>query len=356
MEAVTSTPVVSEPVVSEAVVSEPVVSEPVVVEVLDSHGRVHARERLSLCADRPSFTVGRSAAADVMLDDPFVAALHVTFDVTPDGLFRATDLGSVNGIIVKAKRHRQAQGLELPDGLVQVGRTHLRLRSPREGLAAEKADHAAGDSRAGGIAYSGALVCALFIAYFSWLTAPWDPATEIAISVMKVLPLAGMWIAVWALLSRVLVGEWRWMTHAAILCGVFAVVLVLDLVLDLAWFAFALPQWQWRDSLLLIAAAALALYWHLTNASTMKQRRAALIALLLPAVAIGTTTWTMTRNQNRNVNFIGAGTKVYPPALRMREGGSLDAYFTAAARLRDSADQKRKAMPGEDGDETPDEE
>ena len=107
---------------------------------------------------------------------------------------------------------------------------------------------------------------------------------------------------------------------------------------------------------LIIATAALALYWHLTHASTMKQRRAALVAVLLPAVAIGTTTWAKARNQNRNVNFIGAGVKVYPPALRLREGGTLEAYFTKVARLRDSADQKRKAMPGEEGDETADEE
>lgn len=330
--------------------------EPVVVEVLDSHGRVHARERLSLSADRRSFSVGRSTAADVMLDDPFVAALHVAIEVTPEGLFRATDLGSVNGIIIKAKRHRHAQGVELPDGLLQVGRTHLRVRTLREVLAAEKPDHAAGDSRAGRIAFSGALACALFIGYYSWLTAPWDPATVIAISVMKVLPVAGMWIAVWALLSRVIMGEWRWMTHAAILFGVFAGVLVLDSVLDMAWFAFALPQWPWRDPLLLIATAALALYWHLTQASTMKQRTAALVAVLLPAVAIGTTTWATARGQNRNVNFIGAGVKLYPPALRLREGGTLDAYFTEAARLRNSADQRRKAMPREEGDETAEEE
>src|SRR5262245_50072860 len=155
----------------------------VIVEVLDGHGRVHARERLSLTADRRTFTVGRSAAADVILDDPFVAGLHAAIEVTPDGLVRATDLGSVNGIVVKAKRHRQAQALELPDGLVQVGRTHLRVRTHAERLAAERPDHA-GDSRVSRIAYPAALLCTLFVGYFNWLTAPWDPATLFAISVM----------------------------------------------------------------------------------------------------------------------------------------------------------------------------
>jgi hypothetical protein len=335
---------------------EAMTAEAVVVEVLDSHGRVHARERLRLPGDRRSFTVGRSAAADVMLDDPFVAALHVTIEVTPEGLLLATDMGSVNGIIVKAKRHRNAQGLELPDGQVQVGRTHMRVRTQREALAAEKPDHAAGDSRAGRIAFPGAVACVLFIGYYNWLTAPWDPATEIAISVMRALPMAGIWITLWALLSRVATGEWRWMTHAAILFGVAASMVALALVLDLAWFSIALPQWLWRDSLLLIAAAALALYWHLTQGSTMRQRTAAVVAVLVPVLAIGATAWTNTRAQNRNVNFIAASLKLYPPALRLREGGTLDAYFSASTRLRDAADRRRKAMPGEGADETADEE
>jgi hypothetical protein len=335
---------------------EAVTADAVVVEVLDSHGRVHTRERLSLAADRRSFTVGRSTAADVMLDDAYVAALHVAIEVTPEGLLRATDLGSVNGIVIKAKRHRHAQGLELPDGLLQVGRTHLRVRTPREALAAEKPDHGTDDSRAGRIAYSGALACIFFIGYFSWLSAPWDPATVMAIAVMTALPGAGMWIALWALLSRVTTGEWRWMTHAAILFGVFAAVLALSWVLDLAWFSFDLPQWPWRDALLLAVTAALVLFWHLTQGSTMTRRTAVLVAVLLPAVAIGATTWTNLRNQNRNVNFIGAHVKLYPPALRVREGGTLDAYFTASARLKDAADRRRKAMPGEEGDETAEEE
>ena len=317
---------------------EAVTVEAVVVEVLDSHGWVHARERLSLSADRRSFTVGRSAAADVMLDDPFVAALHVAIEVTPEGLVRATDLGSVNGIIIKAQRHRHAQGLELSDGLVQVGRTHLRVRTRREALAAEKPDHASGDSRAGLIAYSGALACALFIGYYSWVAAPWDPATVIAISVMKVLPVAGLWIAFWALLSRVATGEWRWMTHAAILFGICAAVLALDWGLDLASFVFAVPQWLWRDPLLLIATAALALYWHLTRGSTMKQRTAALVAVLLPAVVIGATAWTNMREQGIQTDGVAAWRGLSgPPGLGPEQ---VTFWDDTLAKVFESADWK----------------
>ena len=330
---------------------ETVTAEAVVVEILDSHGRVRARERLSVPGDRRSFTVGRSTAADVMLDDPYVAALHVAIEVAPGGAVRATDLGSVNGIIVNAKQQRHAQGLELPGGLVQVGRTHLRVRSSHESLAPERPYHAADESRAAPIAGAGALACAVFVGYYSWLAAPWDPATVIAINVMKVLPAAAAWIALWSLVSRVIIGEWRWMTHAAILFGFSCAALVLDLALDVAWFSFALPQWMWRDSLILIAGAALALYWHLMLGSTMKRRAAALVAVLLPVLAIGGTTWGTLREQDRNVNFIDAQLDLYPPSLRLRGGGALDGYFTAAVKLKDLADRRRKAVPGDEGDE-----
>lgn len=328
---------------------EAVTPETVVVEVLDSHGRVRARERMVLSADRPGFTVGRSTAADVILDDAFVAPLHVSIEITPERRLCATDLGSVNGIVVKSKRHKNAQRLELPDGLLRVGRTYLRLRTQQEDLAAEKPDHFATYSHAGRIAYPAALVCVLFIAYYTWLAAPWDPAAEIAYSMIKVLPVVGAWIALWALVSRVMTGEWRGTLHAAILLGVLAVLFALDFLMELTWFSLALPQWSWRNSVMLGAAFAVALYWHLAEVSTLKRRTVALTAVLLPLLAVGATTWVSMRGQERNVNFIDADMKVYPPALRLREGGTVDEYFAAAAGLKEAAERRRKAVPeGED--------
>ena len=51
---------------------------------------------------------------------------------------------------------------------------------------------------------------------------------------------AGVWIAFWSLLSRVMKGESRWVMHAAVLFGVFATLLAVDWLCDLARFAFAL--------------------------------------------------------------------------------------------------------------------
>ena len=64
---------------------EAVMPPSVVIEVLDRHGRVQQRERVQLTAERRRFTAGRSAAADVILDDVYAAPLHAGFEITPDG-------------------------------------------------------------------------------------------------------------------------------------------------------------------------------------------------------------------------------------------------------------------------------
>ena len=102
--------------------------EHVLIEILDSHGRVHLRERVALPAERQAFTIGRSVRADVTLDDPHAAAMHATVEVTPDGTLRVSDHDSVNGVVINGKRHRNASHIEVPDGLLQIGRTRLRIR------------------------------------------------------------------------------------------------------------------------------------------------------------------------------------------------------------------------------------
>ena len=332
-----------------------VVTEPVVVDVLDSHGRVATRQRLNLSADRRSFTVGRGVAADVMVDDPYLAVLHVAIEVTAEGLIAVTDLGSVNGVIVNRERHRGAQGLVLTDGHLQIGRTHLRVHTSHQALAEERPDHAfdhAASRAAVRVASLGALGCAAFICYFGWLGASRDTATLIVTSLIMSMAAAGVWIAFWALLTRVMKGESRWVMHAAVLFGASAALLAIDWLLDVARFAFALPQWPMRDVLLLIVTVAVALYLHLTQVWTMKTRTAVLFAGLLPLMGLGTVNWVQARNQARDVNYIGVREQIFPPALRLREGEAVDQYFNDAADLQARADKKRKAMPSDDtGDE-----
>lgn len=330
---------------------ETVKPEIVVVETLDSHGRVQARDRIALTAEKHHVTIGRSAEADVILDDAYAAALHASLQVAPDGTLLASDLGSENGIGVAGRRHKGAQQLPVPGGLLQIGRTRLRVRTISDALPPEKPDHAAiapDQDSPKWAALAGALACAVYVAYSAWLEAPRDLAGTIAVAFVPVLIGAGVWIAIWALLSRVMQGEWQWLWHSAILFSVVAVYVASESLLEIAWFAYSLPGWESRDILLAAVAFAVALYWHLTHASKLTRRRAAFIAIVLPASITCAGLWIQARIQDRDVNYIGVKEDVYPPALRMRKGGGVLDFFERAALLKAAADSKRNKISADD--------
>jgi hypothetical protein len=330
---------------------ESLTPEFVVVETLGSHGRVQARDRVGLTAGKRHITIGRSTEADVMLDDAYAAPLHVSVEVTADGALLVTDLGSVNGIGIAGRRHKDARQLPVPGGTLQVGRTRLRIRAWNESLPPEKLDHAAIAPVRGSPSWAaavGALVCAAYVGYSVWLEAPRDIAPIVVVAFIPVLLASGAWITLWALLSRLMQGEWRWLWHSAILFSVSAAWVLADGVLNVAWFAFSLPHWESREALIIAGAFAVALYWHLTHASGISVRRAALIAALLPASVSAVALWIQSQVQERNVNYIGINEKFYPPALRVREGGDVREFFDAAAQLQAAADSRRSRIPPDD--------
>ncbi len=338
----------------------------VLVEILDSHGRAQLRERIALTDEKHSFTIGRSVDADVTLDDAHTAALHANVTLTPEGKLLASDLGSVNGIVVSGKRHRNtgsggdANNLEITDGLLQIGRTRLRLRTAHETLAAEKPDQLRPASilhDPAWIAGIGAVAGAAQLVYGNWLDAPRDLATLAVTTLISAALGASMWVAFWALLSRVILGEWRWLRHAAIFLGVAALFVAINGVLELSWFIFSLPQWSTRAAWIGAIAFGCALYLHLTQASKITTRRAALVACILPTLSGLSSQWILERSQMQNVNYIGTSLRVYPPSLRLGSASTVDDFFKSGAALRNAADKKRKAMPDdeEDGDATDDE-
>lgn len=327
--------------------------ETALIEILDSHGRVQLRERVTLDENKRSFTIGRALNADVVLDDAHAAALHAEVKVTPEGKLLASDLDSANGIVIAGKRHHRARDIDVPDGVLQVGRTRLRIRTSLEALAPEKADHLRPTSvlhDPAWIAGIAALVGFAQLAYSNWLGAPRDLTTLIVTSLISAIAAGSAWVAFWALLSRVILAEWRWIRHAAIFLGVAVVFYALNGLLDLGWFAFSLPHWANRATWVGAIAFACALYLHLTNASNISVRRAAIIACIVPALSGGAGQWVQERLQTRDVNYIGAGLRVFPPAFRLTGAGTVEAYFQKAAGLREASDKKRKSTQIDEDD------
>ena len=335
----------------------------VVVEIFDTHERVIARERITLTPEKRTFSIGRGMQADVIVSDVHVAALHAAIEITPEGKILATDLGTVNGVSSAGKHYAQgaangiAQALEITDGWLTLGRTKLRLRTAQETLSPEKPDHTRSAPPLrdpAWIAGIGALAGGLQLAYSAWLGAPRDLATTIATTLISGALAAGAWVAVWALLSRVMQGDWRWLRHAAIFLGVAAVYVAIDSVLELVWFVGALPQWSTRAAWMGAFALGVALYLHLIHSSSLSKRRAAIIACVVPLFTGGFGHWLQARYQTRDVNHIATTVRIYPPALRLRGADTSAAYFQDAYTLRQGADEKRKSLRADDDDESTD--
>ncbi|MGW2492270.1 FtsK/SpoIIIE domain-containing protein [Streptomyces sp. NPDC001606] len=72
-------------------------------------------------------TVGRSAEADVPLDDPDVSRLHCAVTVAADGRVSVADLGSTNGTTLDAARVTERAVRFPPGGLLRIGESALRV-------------------------------------------------------------------------------------------------------------------------------------------------------------------------------------------------------------------------------------
>ncbi|MEV2255373.1 FHA domain-containing protein [Streptomyces sp. NPDC050147] len=71
--------------------------------------------------------VGRSADADVPLDDPDVSRLHCAVTLTPDGQVTVTDLGSTNGTTVDGLEITDRPVRLTPGSLLRLGESALRF-------------------------------------------------------------------------------------------------------------------------------------------------------------------------------------------------------------------------------------
>ncbi|MEV7287958.1 FHA domain-containing protein [Streptomyces sp. NPDC093252] len=75
-------------------------------------------------------TVGRSADADVPLDDPDVSRLHCAVTLAADGRAAVADLGSTNGTALDGRRVGPRAVRFAPGALLRIGESALRIAPP----------------------------------------------------------------------------------------------------------------------------------------------------------------------------------------------------------------------------------
>ncbi|MGX1757671.1 FHA domain-containing protein [Streptomyces lydicus] len=104
-----------------------------------AHGLPHGSARLRIVSGPDAggvhllhggqIRIGRSADADVPLDDPDVSRLHCAVTVEPDGAVYVADLHSTNGTVVDGTDLGERPAPLHPGALLRIGESALRLQS-----------------------------------------------------------------------------------------------------------------------------------------------------------------------------------------------------------------------------------
>lgn len=313
----------------------------ILVEVLDDHGTVHARHRLS--GEGASCRIGRSLACEVNIDDPYAAAEHTQVTVLPDGRALVRDLGTRNGTRHDGKLVDPGTGSVISHGELLVGRTRVRIRTPDAQLPPERLFRRDLLRRHRTLlAGTGILLCLAFVAFTQWLRMPSSPAQRVLIGELLALAAIAIWVAAWALVSRLTVGSWQVRIHAAIAATCMALWVWGWWLYTLAVFAL---QWRWLGAVAALLAGAVALaaaYLHLRQATHIPRLASLSLAMLAPLIGGGV--WWLVDQQldPRTVNRVVLGPAVQPASLRLAP--SLDAgdYLSDVAALKREASRLRQ--------------
>lgn len=298
-------------------------------------------------------TIGRSVEADITLNDEHAAPLHASLEITRDGKLLLSDLGSRNGVIIGGQRLHGIQKQDISGKSLLIGHTSITIRTSHDTLPDEKSDILLPGLMLRDpkwLAGIGATAVASQLAFDTWLSAPRDLTTSLVGIFAAALAVCGIWVAIWALLSRVMRGEWRWLRHAAIGLGVWAIISAFSSGLDLIWYMFSLPPPGSRDVWLGILALGSAIWLHMVHASTLTMRRAAQIACAVTVLIGGATYFLSSRASMLNVNTIDARLQLYTPGLRLVAATDLQDHINRLALIQTQADDKLRDMLADDPD------
>lgn len=317
------------------------------LEVLDRGGHVVSRHRLSGLPVR----IGRGYDNDVIIDDPFLAATHLTIERGDDGALIGRDAGTRNGIHV-LPRHghhwlRAAPSTAVtdvvltPDLVLRAGHSWLRVRESDTPVPAEQPDRTA-HGWEGATLTLPALALVGVVGFFLAWSGDTNNTDELhyATTLAGAFGLVALWGAFWGLLNRLFAGRARFGRHLMIGALALAASVLLTEALDLLAYAFS---WTWlagcREYLSLVLLAFV-LY---AGVLTVRPLAPALARNLAVAFAVlACALLAMQRYESdrmlADVRYLWS---LKSPSLRVAAPISSDAFVQATEQLAARADARR---------------
>ena len=318
--------------------------EVIFLEVLEGDV-VHTRHRV----ERFPVTVGRSYAADVILDDPKVSPEHLRIERTEDGGLVARDLGSRNGTFRVEPWARMVELVLAQDSRVMVGDTVLRFRgrgyAVPEALAAEAQVAPQRRLLDRPQAFLGALGGVMLALLLSTYLTSYDKTDwgELLVSVMLPTALSLAWAGAWAIASRIARRQFYFRAHGAIAGLVLLGSICIPGLMMLLSFSLA---WESPHPLLglslYLALIGWGLFWHLRYVTRWDARR---LGAIVGAIALGLGTLIQAQELLGNEDFstsLHFPRSLLPASLRLMPASSVDEFFQETGKLQKQVDELTK--------------
>ena len=318
------------------------------MEAFDRHGALLARAPIT----HWPVTVGRGLDCDLVLDDPFVAPLHLRIDRPVEAPRRVSvEVGETrNGATLHCKRHGNGERFDWPDGTpLEIGRTRIALRL---------ADAAIADEQAlpqfpwRTLATTLVLVVLMVAAV---LGSSWLEANEVS-KYVKSLPglllglvvMLGAWSGLWAIANKVFDHRLQFWRHVRIACAMYLTAEGMQLAANLAAFAFSWETLSRFAYLLISVVLATGIYAHL--AAVLPRRRAGLAWAVGAVVLLGVPAWLgaqwLDRMRLSNELYMSS---LFPPSLRLAPAVPISQFLQETGSLRGRLDRRlRNDGPADD--------
>jgi hypothetical protein len=305
-----------------------------VVELVSRGGRVQERTVI----DKPAATLGRAYDRDIILNDPYVDAHHLTILNSLDGL--SVKIESAQGHTLIDKHTPSGELVPVASGTnIVVGKTHLRVLSTQHSvppvLALKPMDRVFATLGRPAIALTLTLFfigLAFTNQYFQTITdVPWS---RWVMQLLTPLLMALGWTSMWALITRVTRGETRFFQHWLAVLLYLTISLVLDLIQLVVQFNvghhLVVEVYEWVTSGLALAL----LFWlhlHLALRQSRIMRHASAQGIAWAIVAYGIlSTQSFEREFKSYPEFEST---LLPPGLLLRTPNSEEDFIAASEPL-----------------------
>lgn len=306
------------------------------VEVLGRHNDVQARHAVY----RWPAKVGRGYDAAVILDDRFVAAHHLSIEPAEDGRFRLTELQSLNGLTLQNSSTRVADAMVGPDDVVRLGRTQIRIRAPSYQIQPEQRLRAASlYRRPGAFACAAAVLLALTL-WSAWIaTTTRDEWASLFFPVVVMCVVVGLWISVWALVSRTVGGRANFAAHGFVACAALVAITIVGTLFEYLAFGFD-ARWlaRYAGTALLGALGAYMLYRHLRLNSRAPRRTLGIVAGIVVAAVFGVAVGLQQATATMREGALGYDNTLKSPVFLWAQGVTPEDFIAESEKLRRKSD------------------